>query len=96
MVAGAACAAAGLVCRPEDIPHANELEAAMGLLRDLETETASFLGIAGASVTHGVVSTAKHEGGETGDKRLELCSNLLLVWLEAGTVLRGHLTGTGL
>jgi hypothetical protein len=51
MVAGAACAAAGLVCRPEDIPHANELEAAMGLLRDLETETASFLGIAGASAS---------------------------------------------
>jgi hypothetical protein len=94
--AASAIVAAELVSRPEDIPPAHELEAALGLLRVLEAETASFLGIAGASVTHGVVSTAKHEGGETGDKRLELCSNLLLVWLEAGTVLRGHLTGTGL
>lgn len=42
------------------------------------------------------MSTAIHEGGETDDKRLELCRDLLVVWLEAGTILRGHLTGTGL
>ena len=53
MAAGAASVivAAELVSRPEDILPAHELEAALGLLRDLEAETESFIGIAGASAT---------------------------------------------